>query len=114
MDLIQHISNVIEYISFFIGIIGVLVILAGAVKGAYEYVFKDEKTIQAVRLTLGSHLILGLDFMVGKDVIDTMLLLNHGENFWKELAALVIVVAIRIILTLTMEKELETLQKSAK
>lgn len=107
-------SEYIEYLSFFIGGIGVMIIFVGALQSLYQYLFVSKKTIQHVRLTLGSHLILGLDFMVGKDIIDTMLLLNHGDDFWKELAALVIVVLIRIILTLTMEKELSSLSSSSK
>ena len=107
----DQINIIIEYLSLFIGGIGVLIIFLGALKGLYEYIFISSKHIQEVRLTLSSHLILGLDFMVGKDVIDTMLLVNHGDNFWKELAALVIVVIIRITLTVTMEKEIETLRK---
>ncbi|HID92127.1 TPA: DUF1622 domain-containing protein, partial [Candidatus Peregrinibacteria bacterium] len=48
---------------------------------------------------------IGLDFFVGKDMIDTMLI-HTGENFWEEVTIIIIVVIIRIVLTIMAEREL--------
>ena len=101
----------IEDTSLLIGIIGILIIFVGAVRGFAEYLFCRTKDFQEIRLTLGSHLILGLDFLVCKDIIDTILL-DSVSVFWQDLAALITVVAIRIILTHFAQREIEELKKS--
>ncbi|NCP67067.1 DUF1622 domain-containing protein [bacterium] len=103
----EIIFTLVEGLSLFIGSIGIGIIVIGAVKGLYHYIVtRDEHNFQHVRLVLGSHIILGLDFMVGKDIIDTILL-DNGAEFWRDLAGLITVVSIRIILTHFMLKEVE-------
>ena len=102
--------------SYVIGIIGVTVIVIGALRGFYQYLtrFRSHR-FPTVRSTLTYHLVLGLDFLIGKDVIDTFLL--HANNntteaklIYQELATLLVVVAIRIVLSFFLEKEIETLE----
>ena len=101
----EIIFTLVEGLSLFIGAIGISIIVIGAVKGLYHYaISRDEHNFQHVRLVLGSHIILGLDFMVGKDIIDTILL-DSGSEFWRDLAGLITVVGIRIILTHFMLQE---------
>lgn len=108
----QAIYAVVESLSLLIGAIGITIIAIGCLKGLYHYVItRDEHNFQHVRLVLGSHLILGLDFMVGKDIIDTILL-DNGPEFWRDLAGLITVVAIRIILTHFMLKEVNQAKKA--
>jgi len=108
----QAIYAVVESLSLLIGAIGITIIAIGCLKGLYHYVItRDEHNFQHVRLVLGSHLILGLDFMVGKDIIDTILL-DNGPEFWRDLAGLITVVAIRIILTHFMLKEVNQAKRS--
>ena len=107
----ELVLSLIENLSLLIGVIGIAIILIGALKGIYHYVVtRDEHNFQHVRLVLGSHIILGLDFMVGKDIIDT-LLLDSGNEFWRDLAGLITVVSIRIILTHFMLQEIRGIKK---
>jgi len=97
-----------EYISFGIGTIGVFIIVIGAILASWEYLshhfLRDGKN--KIFSTLSCHLILGLDFLVGKDIIDT-LLLNTQNNFWQNLAGLGAIVLIRIILSFFLTRELQ-------
>ena len=105
------ILELVANLSLLIGMIGISIILVGALKGLYYYVVTPDKhNFQHVRLVLGSHIILGLDFMVGKDIIDT-LLLDAGIEFWSDLASLITVVTIRIVLTHFMLQEIRELKE---
>ena len=104
---------IIEYVSLFIWLIWVLIISIGAFKWFYEYLFNKHKHFREIRLTLWSHLILWLDFMVWKDIIDT-LLLDKWIWFWEDLALLIVVVWVRIILTVMTQKEIDHIAKHKK
>ncbi len=107
----EAIYTVVEALSLLIGAIGIGIIVIGAIKGLWHYVAtRDEHNFQHTRLVLGSHIILGLDFMVGKDIIDTILL-DNGPEFWRDLAGLITVVTIRIVLTHFMLKEVAEAEK---
>ncbi|MCK5460987.1 DUF1622 domain-containing protein [Candidatus Gracilibacteria bacterium] len=103
----------IQVISFFVGLVGTTIIFIGAILGVYKYIL-PQYDIQTVRLTIGTHIILGLDFMVGKDIIDTMLLdgILNEKRFWMDLAGLFTVVLIRIVLTHFTSKEIRDLEKN--
>lgn len=102
--------SIIESLSLAIGLIGITIILLGSIKGFTLFLERYPKSdFKKIRLILNSHIILGLDFLVGKDIIDTILL-SPGESFWKDITGLIAVVFIRIILTHFMEKEIETLE----
>lgn len=108
----QIIFSFVENLSLVIGAIGIVIIAVGAFKGLYHYVVtRDEHNFQHARLVLGSHIILGLDFMVGKDIIDTILL-DSGAEFWRDLAGLITVVSIRIVLTHFMLQEVRLIRQS--
>ncbi|MCB9809549.1 DUF1622 domain-containing protein [Candidatus Peribacteria bacterium] len=113
--IIDQLSPVILAMADIIGLIGLFIIVVGSVKAMY-YFFdslftRDHQHHQHshIRSVLGAHLILGLDFLVGKDVIDTLLIHSIGE-IWETLASLVTVVGIRIVLTVFLIKELEKFQ----
>lgn len=106
----ELIYKAIENISLFIGILGVFFILLGSLKGALEYFTHYTTRYQQTRLTVGNNLIVGLDFLVCKDIIDT-LLLDSGAEFWRDLVGLAVVVTIRIVLTLMIRKEIDDLEK---
>ena len=55
-------------------------------------------------------MLLGLDFLVCKDLIDT-LLLDSGAEFWRDLAGLSIIVCIRIVLSVLAQKEIHELER---
>ena len=112
--MVEIILTFISWLSLLIGLIGILIIAKGAIKAFICFLGSHtHEDFQSVRLTLGSHVILGLDFLVGKDIIDT-LLLDTGVKFWEDLAGLVTVVSIRIILTHFMLKEIRELEEAEK
>ncbi len=108
----SNILEIIHYASFTIGIVGILIIIIGAIRGFYHYLLHlRADNFAQIRYEVGSHIILGLDFLVGKDIIDTMLIdANNPEKFWMDLAALLTVVTIRIILTYFIQKEIADLK----
>jgi len=110
--MVEIILDFIAWLSLMIGMIGIFIIVWGALKAFWLFIRHHEhEDFQLIRLELGSHVILGLDFLVGKDIIDT-LLLDTGARFWEDLAGLGTVVAIRIILTHFMLKEIRDLEIS--
>jgi len=102
---------IIENLSLVIGIIGIFIILVGTVHGFIRYLF-SKNSFEKSRLTLSRHLILGLDFLVAKDIIDTFLLARSQPN--KEilinLICIITVVTIRVILNYFLEREIESIR----
>ena len=95
-----------------LGFIGVLVILIGAMRAIFDLFVTKGMHINNVRRNLGSHTILGLDFLVGKDIIDTLLLGNESnDEFYVHLISLFAVITIRILLTYFMAKELKEIEE---
>jgi uncharacterized membrane protein len=103
--------DILEYISLGIGIIAVIVIIWGTIMGLVElikcefYRFKpDEKKavpLHQVRLTVGSYLLLGLEFLIAADIIRTIV-----KPTLEELAILGGIVVIRTIISYFLGKEL--------
>jgi uncharacterized membrane protein len=105
---------IIHHISFIIGLVGIMIIMIGATRGLVQYFRPGKYSYAKVRLTVGSHIILGLDFLVGKDIIDTLLLdASEDRAFLMHLAGLFTVVVIRIVLTYFTEKELESIENKS-
>lgn len=107
--LMNIVLDVIGLLSFLIGVFGVFIIISGAGAAAMKYIKDKEVHFNQLRCILAEYLILGLDFLVCKDVIDT-LLLDSGQEFWKDLVSLVAVVSVRIVLTYFTMKEIDTLK----
>lgn len=105
----ESLFSIIEFISLGIGLIGIIIIFDGAFRGFWQYVSLKKYNCENARLSISKHLILGLDFLVAKDIIDTFLL--SGKNDWMDLVRLVIVVGIRITLSHFLEKEITILRK---
>lgn len=105
--------HIIENIALGIGVIGILVIFIGSIQALWKYITQSADCFIEVRIILGTHLIVGLDFLVGKDVIDTILL-NPGKDFYEHLLALITIVIIRIILSHVVIQELEYLENKNK
>ena len=108
------IHDIVSLVSPIIGFIGIIIILLGALYALWKYasVKKGDKSI-AARIVLNHHLVLGLDFLVGKDIMDTFLL-HPGNVHWIDLATLVTVVTIRIVLSYFLEKETDHIQEEVK
>jgi len=109
--LFEYIFPVVSIISLLLGLFGVFIISIGSAKSAWEYINNNNNSFQKIRLIFNQYLIIGLDFFIGKDIIDTMLI-NTGENFWEEITISIMVVVIRISLTIMAERELKSLKES--
>ncbi len=105
--------SIIHEISFSIGLMGICIIMIGAARGIYHYLRSIRvQNFEKIRYEIGSHLILGLDFLVAKDVIDTLLINgNQDQRFWMDLVSLITVVFIRIILTYFIQKEIQNIRQ---
>ncbi len=101
--------NLSHYLIVGIGLIGVLIIVWGVIKGligflSMEYNLSkglDETTeIGVLRRNLGSYLLLGLEFLIAADIVYTIL-----EPNMDEVIILAFIVAIRTVLTYSLDKE---------
>jgi uncharacterized membrane protein len=90
-----------------IAAIGVFVICVGGVRGLYQlfmlYVYEKFDTAY-IRLQFGDSVILGLEFMVGADIIGSLV-----EPDYYNLGLLGIIVVIRTVLSFFLNYELQTL-----
>lgn len=109
----ELIFPIIKSISLLIGLLGVFFIVSGCIKGTFEYFTIQKFGYQQARLSIIKYLTIGLDFLICKDIIDT-LLLDLGAAFWRDLAGLVVVVTIRIALTFMIKKEIEEIERETK
>jgi uncharacterized membrane protein len=104
--------DVLDYIAIAIGIIALLVILWGVVKGLVELVRAEISRRQQegerllslghARYDIGYHLLLGLEFLIAADIIRTIV-----KPTLEELAILGSIVVIRIVIGYFIGKEIE-------
>lgn len=86
---------------------GVVIITAGAMRAAYHvvaYAVQGKVDVASIRLQLGESIILGLEFMVGSDILGTV-----REPDYHDLGILGILVVIRTVLSYFLNKELTEL-----
>jgi len=96
------------YIKLLIAVFGAIAILWGAVLAGYRYVCyrfgSPHYTTHAIRLELASSIILGLEFFVGSDVIETTIAPDFSS-----LGILGLLVLIRTFLNYTLQREVKNL-----
>ncbi len=103
--------NVLEYISLGIGIVAVITIIWGVIKGSVELVrvelskpsIRGERHIsfEQVRYDIGTHLLLGLEFLIAADIIRTIV-----RPSLEELAILGSIVVIRTVISYFLGKDI--------
>jgi uncharacterized membrane protein len=97
-------------ISDIVALIGVGIIGFGALKAGYNFLLsivgKRAINVNYVRVELGYSIILGLEFMVGSDIIESMVKPNYYE-----VGILGLLVLIRTFLSYFLYKELEQVSK---
>ncbi|MDZ4154050.1 DUF1622 domain-containing protein [Methylicorpusculum sp.] len=101
------INEVLQVIRAFVGFIGVIVIFCGALRGLYQFfmfIVSQKFDTNYIRLQLGRSIILGLEFIVGADIIGSLV----SPNYYT-LGLLGIIVVIRIILSFFLSRELQEL-----
>jgi Predicted membrane protein len=95
------------YIRECISMIGVMVIVGGAIRSLYQLVMltiKQAFDINYIRLEFGNSVILGLEFMVGADIIGSLVAPDYYN-----LGLLAIIVVVRTILSYFLTMELQSL-----
>jgi uncharacterized membrane protein len=97
------------YIGATIGYIGVAIILTGCLRGMYSFIRKyvcEDLLMADIRIELGHYLALGLEFLVGKDIIESLV-----EPTWDELGKLAAIIALRTILTFFLGHEIKEVRE---
>jgi uncharacterized membrane protein len=108
--LVLYYDNLVHFLSFLVGLAGIAIIFTGIVRALWEFLYQKKYCFPHARLILGSHLVLGLDFFVGKDIIDTVVLRPTTISYL-DLATLITVVGVRIILNYFLIRELKEIEK---
>ena len=102
--------EIVNAISLGIGVIGVVVIIWGALVSAVELCFVESKRFQGqnsckkrnlVRQHFGFYLLMGLEYMIGADIVRTLV-----RPTLQELAILGALVAIRTVTSYFLNKEM--------
>jgi len=101
---------ILDYVSWTIGAFGVLVIAWGCAVSGWRFVrFEFRRmcgagrcsTREGLRHQLGSYLLLGLEFLIAADIIQTI---RHPDL--QEIAVLASIVAIRTVISHFVDREL--------
>lgn len=103
----EQIRDLIDYSGLLIDVAGVIVILTGAVMSTLIYlasVMRGSSSLMAYRKNVGRSLLLGLEFLVGGDVIRTVSV-AHPELM--DVVVLALIVMIRTVMSWAMEVELD-------
>lgn len=101
----------LDYVTLGIGMVGGLVVVYGVLVGAVDLVRSEwdgirrrgerHITFERIRYDIGSHLLLGLEFLIAADVIRTV-----TRPTLEELAVLGGIVAIRTVLSYFLGREI--------
>jgi len=101
--------SIINSISFALNIIGALITIWGTMISLFEFLKKEilqrEGSIQlneAIRIKLGSYLVLALEFFIAGDIVKTII-----TPTWQSLGILGTIVIIRTILSYFLTKDLK-------
>ncbi len=108
-----EITTSLESVSIFfaaiIGYIGVTVMAYGGIKSALHFILssiRGNNHLPYIRIDLGKHLALGLEFLVGKDIIETII-----RPSWDDLGKLAAIIALRTAVTMMLSWELKEIQE---
>ncbi|QLH43848.1 MAG: DUF1622 domain-containing protein [Coxiellaceae bacterium] len=109
-------SKIIVIVQHVISFTGIMIILSGVSLAAYQYLYSifvgkvvsDGAEINAIRLSLGRILILGLEFIVAADLIST----TTAPDYYT-IGIVAIVVAIRTLLSFSLNREIMGLSKQS-
>ncbi len=102
----------LHHASFGIGVLGVLVIVFGVLSGLVRFVFAEfaaarglavDEARKQLRRVLGYYLLLGLEFLIAADIIDTLM-----KPQPQEMIVLGAIVAIRTTISYSLNGELKT------
>ena len=102
----------LHHVSFGIGILGVLVIVFGVVGGVVRFLRSEVQSARGtnveddrrrLRRVLGYYLLLGLEFLIAADIIDTLM-----KPSVQDLVVLGAIVLIRTVISFSLNAELKS------
>ena len=104
--------NFLEWVFYIINAVGIVIIVCGVILVTFEFLFsglfflkhKQITDKNQLRLHLGSYILLGLEFLIAADIIETVL---HPTT--ERLIVLGVVVLIRTIISFFLDRELKAL-----
>jgi uncharacterized membrane protein len=108
--------NYLHLVSVSIGVLGVLVIVFGVVSGLGRFLRAEWKSVRGagveddrkqLRHVLGYYLLLGLEFLIAADIIDTLM-----KPSVQDLIVLGAIVLIRTVISYSLNAELKSEQQS--
>ncbi len=111
----EIILEILGTISFIISVLSLLIVIFGTIKGIIRFIINEIKTeaknfttsnIRIIRVECGSYLLLGLEFLICADIIETVV---HPDL--KEMALLAGTVIIRILLSFFLNREISELKE---
>jgi len=101
--------SIINVVSFTLNIIGALITIWGIMVSLFEFLKKEIlnrveviKLNEAIRIKLGSYLVLALEFFIAGDIVKTII-----TPSWESLGMLGAIVVIRTILSYFLTKDLK-------
>lgn len=104
--MIEEIRHYVEYVALGIEITGILAMIFGAFYALWRYIFEKHEagsSYRTFRHDLGKAILLGLEFLVAGDIIQTVTVDFTLEN----VLTLALIVIIRTFLSLSLQVELE-------
>lgn len=108
----SHITHAVDIFALFVGLVWVVVIVVGVIHGLQHFIALEMwskskyTTHNAIRYSLGVYLLLGLEFLVAADILETVF-----KPSMEQLGVLAGIVIIRTLLNYFLNKELEHIQE---
>lgn len=108
----SHITHAVDIFALFVGLVWVVVIVVGVIHGLHHFISLEMwsrskyTTHNAIRYSLGVYLLLGLEFLVAADILETVF-----KPSMEQLGVLAGIVIIRTLLNYFLNKELEHIQE---
>jgi uncharacterized membrane protein len=105
----EQFHNIINAVSFILNIIGALITIWGIIVSLSEFLEKEIsrraeaiRLNEAIRIKLGSYLVLALEFFIAGDIVKTII-----TPSWESLGILGAIVVIRTILSYFLTKDIK-------
>ena len=108
----EVVKTLAQYAGYFAEGIAAIIIVVGALQAVWIYIDKallsksDLKGVTQSRIRLGHSLSLGLEFLIGADILKTAV-----APTWNEIGQLAAIIGIRTVLNFFLMKELEQMDK---
>lgn len=110
MQILESILFTISHeVGLLVGVLGVCIILIGCLRAVATFVLnvgKNGHLLADLRIGIGQYLALGLEFLVAKDIIDTVL-----KPTWNDLGKLAVIIVLRTAITIFLAYEVKGVRK---